>query len=147
MSPNLFPEPDTIRNAGFADFWALIPRGAKSSKIAAERAFRKLTPARRLEAIQKVAAYYAWWAKLYPDAAAQGKWLHPASYLNQRRWEDEAFSPPAVNETTKDRAAFWAEQINSGKPISRFAVTPTLCDEMVARKLVTPAQLRERGLG
>ena len=150
---DLFQEPDTIRNAGFvqsnalfANFWTKIPKGAKNGKIPAERAFRKLTAQRRVLAMDFVAPYYAWWAARYPDAAAQGKWLHPSTYLNERRWEDEAFSPPAASGQMQDRAAFWAEQIKSGKAVSRFSVTPTLCAEMVARDLVTREQLKERGL-
>ena len=140
---DLFHDPATIRNAGFADFWALIPQGAKSGKAVAQKAWAKLSPKARQDAKTNAASYYDWWRRSNPQAS----WLHPASYLNQRRWEDEAFSPPLVNETTKDRAAFWADHIKSGKPISRFSVTPTLCDEMLGRGLVTREQLRERGLG
>jgi hypothetical protein len=121
----------------------MIPTGAKQGKQAAEKAFRKLRPAMQQAATRNAASYYGWWRSQNPQAS----WLHPASYLNQRRWEDEAFMPPAPTKAMQDRAAFWAEQINTGKPISRFAVSPSLCDEMVGRQLVTKAQLRERGLG
>ena len=47
----------------------------------------------------------------------------------------------------QDRAAYWADQINAGRPISRFSVTPTLCEEMAERGLVSRDILRERGLG
>lgn len=127
----------------FTRFWEMIPTGAKQGKQAAQKAFRKLRPAMQDAATRNAASYYGWWRSQNPQAS----WLHPASYLNQRRWEDEAFTPPAPTKAMQDRAAFWAEQINTGKPISRFAVSPALCDEMVGRQLVTKAQLRERGLG
>ena len=126
----------------FAQFWAEIPTGAKNGKAMAEKAFKKMTPKGRADATTHVASYYAWWRAQNPQAS----WLHPASYLNQRRWEDEAYRPPAEKKAVEDRAIFWAEQINAGKPISRFSVTPALCDEMLGRNLVTKAQLRERGL-
>jgi hypothetical protein len=137
---DLFPN-TTVINAGFADFWALLPAGAKSGKVSAEKAYKRLTPPRRKEARENVAAYYDWWRKQNPQAS----WLHPSTYLNQRRWEDEAFSPPPS--APQDRAAYWADQINAGRPISRFSVTPTLCEEMVSRDLVSRDILRERGLG
>ena len=138
---DLFGDPQ--RPAGFDGFWQMIPTGAKNGKATAQKAFAKLSQAGRTAATKHAAAYYAWWRAQNPQAS----WLHPASYLNQRRWEDEAFTPPAPTEAMQDRAAFWAKQINTGKPISRFAVSPSLCDEMVSRQLVTKAQLRERGLG
>lgn len=137
---DLFPD---TRIDTFTRFWEMIPTGAKQGKQTAQKAFRKLRPAMQDAATRNAAAYYAWWRAQNPQAS----WLHPASYLNQRRWEDEAFTPPAPTEAMQDRAVFWAEQINTGKPISRFAVSPSLCDEMVSRQLVTKAQLRERGLG
>jgi len=140
---DLFPESDTLRNAGFADFWAQVPQGAKSGKAVAEKAYRKLTPPRRKEARDKVATYYAWWRQQNPQAS----WLHPGTYLNQRRWEDEAFAPKSETVQVKDRAAYWADHINKGRAVSRFTVTPTLLDEMVQRGLVDKATLRERGLG
>lgn len=139
---DLFPN-TTVINAGFADFWASLPAGAKSGKVSAAKAYKRLTPPRRKEARENVAAYYDWWRKQNPQAS----WLHPSTYLNQRRWEDEAFSPPPKVGAPQDRAAYWADQINAGRPISRFSVTPTLCEEMVSRDLVSRDILKERGLG
>jgi hypothetical protein len=53
-----FFENDTLRNAAFADFWALIPQGAKSGKAAAQKAFRKLSFNGQKCARDNVAAYY-----------------------------------------------------------------------------------------
>ena len=131
-----------IRADGFDSFWSSIPPGAKSGKHTAERAFSKLRPAVRDAALRHAASYYAWWRAQNPQAS----WLHPSTYLNQRRWEDEAYAPPASAKPAVDRAAFWAEAITAGKFVSPSCVSPALCDEMLGRKLVTREQLRERGL-
>jgi hypothetical protein len=134
-----FFENDTLRNAAFADFWALIPQGAKSGKAAAQKAFRKLSFDGQKCARDNVAAYYDWWRKRNPEAS----WLHPATYLNQLRWQDEAFSGTTQ---TVDKAAFWADCINSGKHVSPVVCTAALVREMVERGLVTKQALTERGL-
>ena len=71
---------------------------------------------------------------------------YPVNYLKHRKWEDEGWRPTASKQI-QDRAAYWADQINAGRPISRFSVTPTLCEEMISRDLVSRDILRERGLG
>jgi hypothetical protein len=136
---DFFTENDTLRNAAFADFWELIPQGAKSGKAAAQKAFHRLSFDGQKRARDNVAAYYNWWRQRNPEAS----WLHPATYINQRRWQDEAFSGTTQ---TVDKAAFWAECINAGKYVSAVAISPSLCREMVERGLVTPEALTERGL-
>ena len=83
----------------FTEFWALYPR--KVGKIAALKAWRSTAPK-----IADVRSALAWqvtqpgWVK---DAGAFIP--HPATWLNQRRWEDEPFNPPsglvAIPTTTK----------------------------------------------
>lgn len=138
---DLFNEPDTIRNAGFADFWSIIPQGAKTGKREAEKAWRKLKAAERKAADESAVAYYAWWRSANPQAS----WLHPSTYLNQRRWEDEAWRPAAPSQQV-DRAAFWAESIKGGKYVSPATCPPQLCREMIERGLVTERQVLEKGL-
>jgi hypothetical protein len=132
---------DTVRSTDFAEFWALVPQGAKTGKREADKAWRKLRKDERDAAKNSAAKYYEWWRKANPQAS----WLHPSTYLNQRRWEDEAWQPaqegPAV-----DRAAFWADCINQGKFVSTATCPPQMCKEMLDRKLVTQEQLRQRGL-
>lgn len=76
----------------FARFWDAYPRHEKRSL--AEQAFAKLKPDDAL--LVKMLAALEWQTR-------QPKWLkdngeyvpYPTSWLNQRRWEDEPFEPPA----------------------------------------------------
>jgi hypothetical protein len=74
----------------FAEFWAAYPR--KVAKAAAVRAFTKLGPDRGLLdamlAAIRVQSDSPGWTK---DGGAFVP--HPASWLNGRRWEDEAVGP------------------------------------------------------
>ena len=141
MPHDLFHETPTITSrAKFADFWQCIPTGAKSGKVAAEHAWRKLSPALRVSASERVRGYYEWWRKTNKDAS----WLHPSTYLTQRRWEDEAWQPEVTPDV--DRAAFWAESIKSARYVSPSTCPPALCREMIERGLVTARQVTERGL-
>jgi hypothetical protein len=80
--------------ADFKAFWAAVPR--KIAKPAAEKAWRKLTAADRDAATEAVARFYRWFEREYPTASA----LHPATYLNNRRWEDDAIAPKSVAAST-----------------------------------------------
>lgn len=126
---------------GFAAFWGQIPTGAKNGKVMAEKSFRRLSPSARQAAQDNVEAYYDWWRKTNKDAS----WLHPTTYLNQRRWEDEAWRP-ATPSSAVDVVAFWADSINAGRYVSPSTCGPELCRAMVARGLVTDRQILERGL-
>ena len=75
--------PKQQQSASFPAFWAAVPH--KVGKAAAEKAWRKLATADRLAATESVAVFYRWFSATYPTASA----IHPASYLNGRRWEDE----------------------------------------------------------
>ncbi len=72
---------------GFVDFWKVCPR--KVAKGAAEKAWRKAAkeaaPERLIAAMK---AYASATAGKDPDFIA-----HPATWLNQRRWEDETGKP------------------------------------------------------
>jgi hypothetical protein len=76
---------------GFPEFWSAYPK--KRSKPDAEKAWRKLAPSPELSqrilraiAAQRVTAD---WVK------EDGKFVpFPATWLNGRRWEDEAYEPP-----------------------------------------------------
>ena len=83
--------------SGFADFWSAYPR--KTAKGEAEKAFDKLSPDAELLAkllgaiaLQKLGEQ---WRK---DG---GQFIpHPATWLNQRRWEDEA--PAQIGQPSDD---------------------------------------------
>lgn len=93
-SPSLSSTPPTPRKRGecvepegFAQFWAAYPR--RTAKASALKAFSKLAPdgallARMLAAIREQARSDQW----RRDGGAYIP--HPATWLNGRRWEDEA---------------------------------------------------------
>lgn len=68
----------------FEDFWSVWPLG-KISKQNAEKAFRKLSQPDRIAATERAPAWAAHWRRNHPIASP----IHPASYLNARRWTDE----------------------------------------------------------
>jgi len=83
------PEPEPLReidksiSCPFVDFWSVWP--AKLSKQAAEKAWKKLAPPDRTAAYEAAkGGWYSRWQAAYPDANP----IHPASYLNGKRWED-----------------------------------------------------------
>lgn len=68
---------------GFTEFWQAYPR--KVGKGAAEKAWSKLKPD-----LQAVLSALAWQSRQDGWTKDQGAFIpHPATYLNQRRWEDE----------------------------------------------------------
>ena len=70
---------------GFADFWSRYPR--KVGKGGAEAAWAKLASADRRAVMESMPAFREQWASR-PSADMQFC-PHPATWLNQRRWEDE----------------------------------------------------------
>ena len=86
--PEPEPEPD-IRDLGkpkscaFLEFWNVWP--VKISKASAEKAWSKLSQADRVDAIQSAAMWFDRWRQSNPQANP----IHPASFLNQKRWTDE----------------------------------------------------------
>jgi len=92
---NQKPEPyskrelDKSNSCPFADFWAVWP--FKVSKASAEKAWRKLSDDDRIAAKASAAG----WAQKWRAANVSASPIHPASYLNQRRWEDE-IEPPML---------------------------------------------------
>ena len=68
----------------FEDFWAVWPLG-KISKQNASKAFAKLSIEDRALATERAQAWAAQWRRNHPQASP----IHPASYLNAKRWTDE----------------------------------------------------------
>ena len=68
----------------FDAFWAVWPN--KSGKEPARKAWAKLNDDDRRKAQSFSASWFARWRQTYPTASP----ILPASYLNGRRWEDEA---------------------------------------------------------
>jgi len=81
-TPNKTSKPRALSLAGFDEFWKAYP--AKVGKGAAEASWKKLRPplAECLTAIDSAKQSKKWIDGYIPN---------PATWLNQRRWEDEAF--------------------------------------------------------
>ena len=79
------------RAPSFDDFWAAWPLG-KIAKDGARRAYGKLSPADRTRATAEARDWCAAWRAANPRLND----IHPATYLNSRRWEDEMAPPGNV---------------------------------------------------
>ena len=87
---------ETARKRAFDRFWNVWPN--RVGKPAAERSFAKV--AGEVEAIiAGVAAYVR-------DKPADRPWLNPATFLNQRRWEDAPAALPQGGPNTIARPSF-----------------------------------------
>jgi hypothetical protein len=81
---------------GFDEFWAAYPETKKVGKVAAEKAWRKLKPdAALIATIIADVKKRAW----HPDPQFIP---HASTYLNGRRWEDEAAPAVAVPDSMPD---------------------------------------------
>ena len=78
----------------FARFWSAYPR--HEAKAVAQRAFEKLNPDESL--LMTMIAAIAKWKDSAQWQEAGGQYIpHPATWINQRRWEDE---PPKASGKT-----------------------------------------------
>lgn len=73
------------RAPSFDEFWASWPL-AKNGKDAAKRAWAKLSPDQRRLAKERAAEWCVSWRAANPRLND----IHPSTYLNNKRWEDEA---------------------------------------------------------
>ncbi len=86
---------------GFADFWNAYPR--KTAKANAIKAFQRIAPdavllQSMIAAVRQQSASEQW-------RKDGGQFVpHPATWLNGRRWEDEAEVPATANRSLFDRA-------------------------------------------
>lgn len=115
-----------IMGADFLAFWALYPR--KVGKGAAAKAWTSQRP--DLDAVKVTLS----WQVVSPDWTKDGGAFipHPATYLNQRRWEDEKRAPVKVAHTAagsklqdasayldeRDRCSFHREPQSADRPSS-----------------------------
>jgi uncharacterized protein YdaU (DUF1376 family) len=87
------PEPEPIERRDtdvslrksdcFSAFWVSWPN--KVGKVAAEKAWRKLSKADQGNATKSADGWFQRWRSQNPQASP----IHPATYLNQKRWADE----------------------------------------------------------
>ena len=72
--------------AGFIAFWKVYPN--RKAKVTAQKAWKKLNPDQKLK--ERIFADIAEKKKSEEWNEEGGKYIpYPATYLNQRRWEDE----------------------------------------------------------
>ena len=85
--------------ADFNDFWEIYPR--KTAKVVARRAWEKLNPDYTL--LEKMRANIE--ARILAGEWREKQFIpHPATYLNQERWEDEVIAPnQSLSNSTRDR--------------------------------------------
>ena len=84
------------REVRFERFWAVYPR--KAAKAAARRAFDRINPDEALMEIMTTAIEN--WKKTEQWNDNDGRYIpHPATWLNQRRWEDELPTPVVTKPT------------------------------------------------
>ena len=95
---------------GFKAFWEKVPH--KIAKANAEKAWKRMSNADRVEADKRVQSFYALFAKTYPTASP----LHVATYLNNRRWEDDGVN---VDVSKSDTQATIAKMMQSENPAVR----------------------------
>ena len=75
---------NTLRGEGFDDFWNEYPR--RIAKVDAQRAWSKLEPHLKDDIIKGLRA----WKDTEQWKREGGRFIpHPATFLNQRRWEDD----------------------------------------------------------
>ena len=91
------------KNVGlsFSAFWDVWPN--RNSKAAAEKAWKKLSPDDREAAAKACVDWFSAWRNCHPEASP----ILPSTFLNNRRWEDEAFlsrAAPVPAETYSQQA-------------------------------------------
>lgn len=87
-------------DAQFDRFWSSWPL-RKVGKEKARAAFKRLSQANREQATIRAASWASKWRATYPTASD----VHPSTYLNGKRWEDELQQPqsdiPQINRWRK----------------------------------------------
>lgn len=83
QNPPLVPPRGDVEQDGFDAFWSAYPR--KVSKAPARRKWARMTSSERQAALQALPAHIEAW-KTRGDIQFVP---HPATWLSQRRWEDE----------------------------------------------------------
>ena len=131
------------KSARFESFWSQVPK--KVGRHQAEKTFNKLSGQAQILATDAVKPFYEWWRKENPQAT----WLHPSTYLNQRRWEDEKwqeafYKRKAIKEHDPLEAA--ERNIKSGKRFLCTHISNSVVEELKRQGRVTESQCREVGL-
>jgi len=81
----------------FDEFWAAYPR--KVAKAVARKSFARLTEQQQLDACKAIANHIAYWKAKETELEFVP---HPATWLNQERWEDELVIEPKKEKISKE---------------------------------------------
>lgn len=125
-------------NSPFDAFWQDVPH--KIGREASRKAWGKLSSADRQAAHGTVKSWYTWFAKTYPTAAP----VHPATYLNGKRWQDVTCTQSAPQRGDKLKAS--AAAIRSGRKYLCTHIPPSVVRECLDAGLVTAAECQEVGV-
>jgi hypothetical protein len=99
------PATKSMMSSKFDVFWAAYP--CKKGKALAEKAFKKVSAE-----YCSIMAGLEQYKRCKPDYA---DWMHPSTFLNQRRWEDEYEAPQLrgrTYDTRKDGLALLLNEAN-----------------------------------
>ena len=132
------PMPEADNETTFDRFWRDVPH--KIGKEPARKAWGKLTSADRAEAHKGVKLFYSWFERTYKDASP----LHPATYLNGKRWQDEAVSGHISQWSDPSQAL--ADSIASGKTFLCTNISSAKARDLVHRGFVTRDQCKAVGI-
>lgn len=80
----------------FDEFWALYPR--KIAKAVARKAWSRLNQQQQLDAAKAIQNHIEYWASKETELEFIP---HPATWLNQERWEDELVIEPKKQKIDK----------------------------------------------
>jgi DNA-binding MarR family transcriptional regulator len=128
----------TSNAPAFDEFWAKWPN--KVAKGAALTAWKKLKADEKRRVVEVCASWFAAWRKANPELSP----IHPATFLNKRRWEDEGVSQPTA--PTVDIRQALADRIKSGKQWLVRDISPAQARELIAAGLVTQEDCRKAGV-
>lgn len=116
-------------------FWDEYPR--KTAKAVAKKSWMKLKP--DIELFEKMIAALAW-QKQSKQWADDSIIPHPATWLNQRRWEDEPPEALAPSGPPKPPPMSFREQAHQrSQQLRRQGIAPTQPPRPIASRLPQPA--------
>jgi hypothetical protein len=81
----------------FDEFWSIYPR--KIAKAVARKAWQRLTPEQQLMAAKVIDSHCQYWKTKETELEFIP---HPATWLNQERWEDELVIEPKKQKESKE---------------------------------------------
>ena len=130
--------PTFVAPPAFEAFWEQFPK--KTGKGAALKAWEKIAP--DVAILAKIAESLSWQVNQPQWLRDGGQFIpHPATWLNQRRWEDEPFHP----EQSADDVDPHVEQLCEAAGIDKlntirwFSDTESICEDGSKRiKLIVP---------